>query len=331
MPKSEKQKLKLLYIAKILSEKTDDNHGLTMAQLIEELGRYEIVAERKSIYNDIEALRDYGLDIIMEKRDRSYVYYLGERYFELAELKLLVDSVQSAKFLTEKKSRSLIKKLESLTGKYEAGKLHRQVYVQGRARSMNENIYYNVDVIHEAIGSNVKVSFKYCSWDVNKNMVMRRDGEDYVISPWALLLDDENYYLIGYDSEAGILKHYRVDKMIKIKLTPYTREGREVFGKVDMAEYSDKHFGMFDGDEGYVKLEFENRYAGVVIDRFGKDIAIRKSDDNHFIVSVKVVVSNQFFGWLFSLGTAVRLLGPDEVVDSYRQSLENMINIYNIQ
>lgn len=328
MPKSENQKLKLMYIMKIMLEKTDDNHGITIPELISELSSYDILAERKSIYSDFEALRRYGLDIIMEKKDKTYTYYIGGRDFELAELKLLVDSVQAARFLTERKSRSLIKKLEGLTSRYEAGKLHRQVYVQGRARTMNESVYYNVDVIHEAIGSNVRISFQYFSWDVDKNMVLRRDGEDYIVSPWALMLDNENYYLVGYDSDAGIIKHYRVDKMLKIKLTGLARDGKEVFDRIDMAAYSDKRFGMYDGDERYVKMEFENRYAGVVIDRFGKDVAMRKSDDNHFIVSVKVAISDQFFGWLLALGTGVRLLGPDEVVEQLKTSLSNIMNIY---
>lgn len=328
MPKSENQKLKLLYIMKILLEKTDDGHGITVPELLDELVKYEVYAERKSIYTDFEALRRFGLDIIKEKRDKSYIYYIGGRDFELAELKLLVDSVQAAKFLTERKARSLIKKIEALTSRYEAGKLHRQVYVQGRTRTMNESIYYNVDVIHEAIGDNVQIAFKYFSWNVKKEMVPRRDGEDYIVSPWALLLDNENYYLVGYDVKDGIIKHYRIDKMIKIRLTDKKREGREIFEQIDMASYSDKRFSMFDGREQYVRMEFENRYVGVVIDRFGKDIAIRKSDEEHFVISVNVAVSDQFFGWILALGTGVRLLGPDDVVVKLKESLDSIRALY---
>lgn len=328
MPKSENQKLKLLYIMKILLENTDDRHGITMSELIDGLAFYDIDAERKSIYSDFEALRSYGLDIIKEKYGNRYVYYIGTRDFELAELKLLVDSVQAARFLTERKARSLIKKLEGLTSRQEAGKLHRQVYVQGRTRAMNESIYYNVDVIHEAIGNNVRIAFKYYNWNVNKEMVLRHDGDDYIVSPWALLLDNEYYYLVGYDSKEGIVKHYRVDKMLKIRLTEDKREGRSIFERTDIASYSDKRFSMFDGDERYVKLEFDNRYVGVVIDRFGKDIAIRKSDESHFIINVNVAVSNQFFGWLLALGTGVRVIGPDDVAEKLCRELDSIRSMY---
>lgn len=328
MAKGANQKLKLMRLMQIMMERTDDNHSLTMEQILMELGRYGITAERKSIYTDIEALRLYGMDIIGEKKNKTYYYHVGEREFELAELKLLVDAVQSSKFITEKKSKKLIKKLEGFLSKYDAKKLQRQVFVSGRIKTMNESIYYNVDMIHEAIASNVKIKFKYYNWDVDKNIVLRHGGDDFYVSPWGLLWDDENYYLIGYDSTAGIIKHYRVDKMLKLGLTKDRREGRQHFSEYDMAVYTKKHFGMFDGREEIVKIEFENYLAGVVIDRFGKDVIMRKLDEGHFIVSTEVAVSEQFFGWVFALGSGARIIGPENVVEQMKEHIKKEMIMY---
>ena len=205
MSRGTNQKLKLIYLMKILFEKTDDEHSLTLAEILQELARYDISAERKSIYADFESLRLYGIDIISEQRNRTVYYHVGSRDFEIAELKLLVDAVQSSKFITEKKSRELIKKLEGFASKHEARQLHRQVYVQGRIKTMNESIYYNVDKIHQAIGKNVQIKFQYYQWNVNKEMELRHNGAFYHISPWELIWDDENYYLVGYDSKARII------------------------------------------------------------------------------------------------------------------------------
>ena len=217
MSKSSNQKLKLIYLMKILLERTDETHGITMPEIIDALAAYDISAERKSLYNDIENLRVYGLDIIGTQEDRTYSYHIGNRQFELAELKLLVDSVQSAKFITAKKSNELIKKIEGLASKYEASQLHRQVFVAGRVKTMNESIYYNVDRIHTAIAENSRITFQYFQWNVDKKMELRHDGALYDVSPWSLSWDDENYYLIAYDSSEGMIKHFRVDKMLHIK------------------------------------------------------------------------------------------------------------------
>lgn len=212
--------------------------------------------------------------------------------------------------------------------KYDAKKLQRQVFVSGRIKTINEKIYYNVDLIHEAIASNVKIKFQYYNWDVNKNMVLRHNGDDFYISPWGLLWDDENYYLIGYDSLAGIIKHYRVDKMLNLSLTGDKREGRQHFREYDMAIYTKKHFGMFDGKEERVKIEFENRFAGVAIDRFGQDVVMRKLDEEHFVVVVDVAVSEQFLGRIFALASGVRIIGPENVVERMREQIRKEREMY---
>lgn len=328
MAKLPNQKLKILYLMKVLLEKTDESHSITMPEIIAELEAYGITAERKSIYNDMECLRQYGLDIIGEQYDRTYYYRIGNRQFELAELKLLVDSVQSAKFLTAKKSNRLIKKIEGLASKYEASQLHRQVYVAERIKTMNESIYYNVDNIHNAIAKNSKITFQYFQWNIKKEMELKRDGALYEVSPWALSWNDENYYLVAYDSVEQVIKHFRVDKMLNITVTDEKREGKSLFQTFDMAVYAKKMFGMFYAQEQTVKLECANSLAGVVIDRFGKDVMLIPKDDSHFTVNVKVAVSLQFLAWVIGLGEDVKILEPKTVVDRINGEIDRLIRQY---
>ena len=322
------QKLRLTYLVQILQKRTDEEHRITMPELISELENYGIKANRKTIYDDIELLRMIDVDIIGVQEGQSYYYYLGSREFELAELKLLVDSVQSAKFITEKKSNELIRKIGSLTSEHNAKQLERQVYVSGRTKADNESIYYNVDKIHAAIASNSKICFKYFRWTVEKKQELRHNGKIYCISPWALSWDDENYYLVGYDTEADKIKHYRVDKMLQLEIAPYKREGKELFYKFDMAAYSKKVFGMFSGVEQKVKLRLINELAGVVIDRFGKDVTMFRTDEEHFTVLVDVAVSRQFLGWIIALGDGVTVLEPENVVEEMREIGKGLLKKY---
>lgn len=330
MPKGNNQKLKLVYLIKIMLSKTDDTHGITMPEILAELGHYQVEAERKSIYADFETIRLLGFDIIGEKKGKTYYYHIANRPFEIAELKLLVDAIQSSKFITARKSNELIKKLENMASVYEARSLQRQVYVSGRIKTMNESIYYNVDEIHNAISTNQQIRFQYFQWNVKREMELRKNGEAYIVSPWALSWDNENYYMIAYDSQAGMIKHYRVDKMLELQCVDEKREGREHFEQFDMAAYARKSFGMFGGEEQYVKLEFENRLAGVVIDRFGKDIFMVPVDGEHFTVNVNVAVSGQFFGWVFGLGRGARILGPEKVVEQMRLELQGQWEQYHL-
>lgn len=328
MAKGKNQKLKLLYLMKLLLEKTDDKHSLSMNDIIGELACYGISAERKSIYDDLDVLRQFGIDIIGEARGKSYFYHVGKREFELAELKLLVDSVQASRFITLKKSRELIKKLEGITSCYEGKELHRQVFVAERIKTMNESIYYNVDIIHEAINSNRRILFQYFQWNVDKKMELRHNGEYYDISPWGLSWADENYYMIGYDAAVGIIKHYRVDKMRCLRLSDACRAGRQFFLELDMAVYAKKVFGMYGGKEECVKLLCKNEFAGVIIDRFGRNIPFKKVSATHFQVNVDVVVSNQFFGWIMALGDGVSIVEPDSAVKRLREEIEKMQQKY---
>ena len=328
MPKGTKQKLKLIYIIKYLMENTDENHKVTMADIIRYLESYDITAERKSIYADLETLRDIGIDVLGEKVGRNFYYYIAGRDFEVAELKLLVDAVQASKFITSKKSRELIGKLETLCSKKEAGQLHRQVVVTNRAKAVNENIYYNVDQIYAAIAENVKIQFLYFDWNVKKEMVPRHDGKYYTVSPWLLTWDDDNYYLIAYDDESNMIKHYRVDKMLNISLAEQSRQGKEVFENFDIAGYSRKTFGMFAGEEETVILLCDRKMTGVFIDRFGNDVSMRNFDEEHILVRVNVAVSRQFFGWLTGLGSTVKIQSPEKTVKEYTEYLQNILANY---
>lgn len=309
-------------------EQTDEEHYISMPEIIEALAAYDITADRKSLYQDLRDLEKLGIEVEGEATGNRYHYHVISRFFELPELKLLVDAIQSSKFITERKSNALIKKLERLVSKYEAQKLQRQVYVSGRIKTMNESIYYTVDAIHNAISENRKIKFQYYQWNLKKEMELRHNGAWYHISPWGLSWDDENYYLVGFDSEAGLIKHYRVDKMLHISMSEEKREGSEYFTKLDMAEYAKKSFGMYGGEEQTVKLLVDNSLAGVVIDRFGKDVMMIPTDGNRFTVSVNVRVSRQFMGWVFSLGEKVKIIGPDLVIQQMREEVARLVRQY---
>nr|WP_302649726.1 WYL domain-containing protein [uncultured Agathobaculum sp.] len=332
MPKKSNQKLKLVYLYQLLLQKTDENHRMTADELLVALSRYGIEAERKSIYSDIEALQYFGLDIV-NQRGPGGGYYVASRTFELPELKLLVDAIQCSRFITEKKSNELIKKLESLASEPQARALQRQVYVSGRVKTMNESIYYNIDALHSAISAGVQITFQYFEWVLDFSAQerickrYRRDGALYQVSPWALTWDDENYYLIAYEAASDAIRHYRVDKMEHISLTELTREGQQNFqNQFNVADYSRKVFGMFSGEEKTVVLACENRFIGVMRDRFGADLMVRRLDEKHFAVDVTVAVSPQFFSWVFGLGGAVRILEPAEVKEQFQQQLAAMLD-----
>jgi len=329
MARSSFQKLKIIYLMQFLLRASDEDHPVTVSQIIAHLDSFGISAERKSIYADIEALQHYGLDIIKSGTGKNSGYYVSGRDFELPELKLLVDSVQSSKFITHKKTMALIKKIESLASVYEAQLLNRQVYVKNRIKTMNESIYYNVDEIHRGIAENKKIRFHYFEYTVQKEKRMRRDGEWYVVSPYALSWDDENYYMIAYDSGIGAIKHFRVDKMADISTTDDARDGQESYAALDMAVYARKTFGMFTGEETAVALRFENDLVGAVLDRLGMSVMIVPEDDGHFTVHTNVIISSQFFAWMFGFGNKAKIISPDNAVQKMKEHIKNVSDMYD--
>ncbi|MBQ8683896.1 MAG: WYL domain-containing protein [Clostridia bacterium] len=324
MAKQANQKLKLLLLRDILRRETDEQHPITLEQMRELLAAQGVSAERKSLYDDLEQLRLLGEDVVTV-RDRSVRYYIGQREFDLPQLRLLVDAVQSSKFITRRKSEQLIRQLEGLTSRHMAGQLQRQVLVSGRIKNMNESIYYNVDSLQAAIADNRQVEFRYFDWGADKKQHLRREGAAYTVSPWALTWDDENYYLIAYEEASDSIRHYRVDRMLRITVIHQPRQGEALFRQQDMAVYSRKTFGMFGGEAQVVTLRCADRMAGVVLDRFGQETTLFPQEDGHFTVRVPVAVSPQFFAWVTGLDNEVHITAPAAVVEEYRQYLASIL------
>ena len=324
MAKSANQKSKLLYLSKILLEQTDEDHPITVPEMIQELAKRDIKAERKSIYDDLETLSLFGLDV-QSRKGRSPGWFIGSREFELPELKLLMDAVQSSRFITQKKSDALIRKLEGLASIHQARQLQRQVYVSGRIKVMNESIYYNVDRLHGALSAQKAITFKYFDYDISRQKVFRRDGKRYTVSPYGLIWDNENYYLVAFDHVNQEMRHYRVDKMAEITVTGLPRDMEHA---VDMAHYAQKHFGMFSGREAAVRLRCRASLAGVVLDRFGYDVILVPDGEDWFTVTLDVVVSPQFWGWVFGLGEGVQVLGPEWARAEFQARLSAVARTY---
>jgi len=320
--------LKSFYIMQILLERTDEMHSLNATQIRDILKSvYSISIDRHTLYAEIEKLSDVGLDI-MKLEGKTSGYYVASRQFELPELKVLVDAVQSSRFITEKKSRELIEKLETLCSKEEAKQLDGQVVVYNRPKTVNETIYYNVDKLHSAIYQDLQIRFQYVEWTVQKKQAYRHDGAFYTVSPLHLVWDDENYYLIAFDENAKRTKHYRVDKMRSMEILGERRSQESVNDKTDLAGFAKKTFGMFGGRDQQIRLLCRNALAGVVIDRFGSDVWIVPRDEDHFLASVTVTVSPQFFGWVAAIGKDMKIEGPEEVKDEYRAYLEEILQEY---
>lgn len=321
-------KLKMLYVLKALMEKSDEEHVMSASDLETVLKEYGLSSDRKTIYSDIETLTEYGIDIEKVVGGVKAGYYIASRNFELPELKLLVDAVQSSKFITSKKSDELIKKIETLTNEHNAKLLQREVYIYNRIKTGNEKIYYSVDAIHGAILNNCQIEFKYNEWNLNKELVPKKKGKKYCVSPWALTWDDENYYLIAYEESSDKIKHYRVDKMTGVVESDEQRLGKEKFEDFDLAVFSKKTFGMYGGEDSKVSLLCHKSLIGVIIDRFGKDVIIVPAEDDKFVVNVLVSVSPQFFGWITGLGSGITINGPEPIRQKYREFLEGILNKY---
>lgn len=328
MPKPLNTKIKLLYLMKYFYERTDERHPVTVKDLIEYLADLGIKVERKTVYDDIDVLKSFGMDIV-HKRTLPSGYYLASRDFGHAELKLLVDAVQASKFITRAKSRELIEKLEGLTSVHNARDLQKHVFLKTGVKSDNEDVYDNIETIHTALLDDKQISFQYFEWTLSKEQKLKKNGERYIVSPWELLRKDDNYYLIGIDEKSGIVKHYRVDKMLRLVLEQANRTGGEIFQEFDSAAFAAKTFGMFGGREEAVRIEFANKFVGVVLEHFGHDVILHKVDEEYFSVLVHVNVSTQFFGWLSGLGSGTKIVSPEKVKKDYIRFLKKALAVYN--
>lgn len=323
MPRSENQQLRPIYILDYLTAESNEEHPVPTQEIIAMLNRNGIKAERKTIYSDIDKLTQYGFDIIYRK-GKPNGYFIASGKFELPELKLLVDAVQACKFITLQKSKELIGKLGSFVSRHDANVLNRQVYISDRVKTHNETVYIGIDKIHTAIADNLKIHFTYCEWNLNKELQPKHDGKIYTVTPFALQWDDENYYLISYDEDAGKIKHFRVDKMQEISLSEDKGSDCQEFKNMDPAAYARQNFGMFGAEVKRVTLSCSNQMVGVVIDRFGKEVIIIKETNSRFRATVNVAVSPQFFGWLAAFAGDINITGPSTVVDEYKAHIKKI-------
>lgn len=321
MPKSEGQKLKLLYLRDYLCKNTDEAHPASMQSIIDHLAAKDIRAERKSIYDDIRSLNEYGVEIL-HRGGKNGGYYVAQRDFELHELKLLVDAVLSSRFLSSKQSMLLIRKLAALSSSHESELLRRELVLSGRLKTANEDAFANIDRLYEAIGRDSQITFRYFDWGTDLKKHFR--DKTYCASPYALLWDDENYYLIAHSEKHG-LTHFRVDKMEDIRLTGERRIFTEEARQFDPAAYSKEVFGMYRGERKKVKLRFENALAGVVVDRFGQDIMLIPDGKEHFTMTVTVSMSPNFFGWIAGFGGRAAIVFPQSAVEEYRTLCQNAL------
>ncbi len=322
------KKAKLLYLTRILSEKTDDNHGLTLAEIQAELESYGLDAERKTLYADFEILNDFGFDVEKKVFGGTTRYHHIARDFELTELKLLVDAVQAARFISEKRSNELIGKLEKLTSEWNAKELKRSIHTN-RVKTMNAGVLYSVDTLHRAINENRQVSFRYFSWTVKKTEEYRREGAYYQISPWRLAWSEENYYLIGFDEEKQEIRHFRVDKIKNLDICKdLKRHGKEAFKQEDLSRYTETLFSMSGGEIIPVQLECANELAGVFIDRFGRDIMLIPEGAEKFHVTINAALSTPFLGWVMSLSPKAKIIGPEPALDKVKALLQRQNEMY---
>lgn len=331
MPRSVNQKGKILLIRRMFLERTDPEHKITLEDISNMLSQNGISVERKTLYNDIDELIRQGMDIGKGKEGKNFYYCLLNRDFEFAEIKLLVDSVLSARFISEKKSRELIKKLSGLVSIYEAKNIRKRSVLSNKTKTMSENVFICIDNIQEAIIQNKQIEFSYWQWSVHKDKkekITRHNDKRYVVSPYSLIWDNENYYLLAYDDESEKMKHYRVDKMKGVEILQEDCIGSKLYEKIDINDYKTGHFSMFGGEKTRIELLCHKLMAGVIIDRFGKDVATMEVDSEHFKAYVDVYLSAQFLGWIISLGSGVELIGPDRARNKLKELIADVNNIY---
>ena len=328
--KSEKKKLVLLYLRDLFLEKTDATHYVRMPEILEYLESRNVFVDRRTVYTDISILNQSGFEIVGVAEKGGYKYHHPSRLFDTSELKFLIDSIAASKFLTERKSKELVSKVKTLGSSFDNSALNRGVLSPKRIKTMNDKVFDNLDILYDAISSNSQISFQYMRWNSQRKLEPSSKGYTFIVSPCAVSLSDDNYYLIAFDGKSQELRHFRIDKMRTIKLTFEPREGKDVFKSFDIVDYSRKTFGMFSGKEETVTVEAPHRLAGVFIDRFGEAANIRKNFDNpdKFLVRIAVNVSPQFYAWIFGLGKDVKIISPESVKEDFIKTTTAILSNY---
>ncbi len=328
MARGTKQKLKLLYLLRIMMEQTDETHGLTIDEALSELGRFGVTAQRKSIYRDFEALTEYGFKIKKLRKVHAVSYYLTSRKFDTHEVQFLVEAIRGCRFLSDENAHRLIEKFEGEIGAFAMDLLDRQVKVVNRVKEGGETVLETLGRVHAAIESDRKVLFKYYAWSPDGKLTARYDGKTVTVSPWTVLLSNENYYLLAFSEEDAVLKTYRIDKMEVVDTAPGPRIGAEAYAQIDPEEYLNRAVNMFHGVEETVTLVCDNEISNVVFDLWPEaKQKTRRVDEDHFRVKFNIYVSNQFFAQLCGLGGHVRIKSPNDIRKQYIAFLKE--NIYN--
>lgn len=312
---------------KLFESKTDESHSITGAKLIETLAADGIKAERKTIYDDIKTLCDSGMDIETTKDGHSNAYYLAQRTFQDEELFVLADAVASCRFLTKKKSQELIKKIQSLTSDYKAKQLRRMFYVENRVKNFNEQIYYTINKIQAGIFNETEIRFKYTEFNPDKKQVLKHGGEVYTVSPYSLVWENENYYLVCYCNKHEKICRYRVDRMVNVENTDTERRKASDEDKAEIANQQSV-YGMYGGKLESVTMQFDNSLANAVIDKFGMNCHPHRNSENTFCLTADVQIAPTFWGWFFQFGTKARILAPENVVEQAAEYIEELGSCY---
>jgi predicted DNA-binding transcriptional regulator YafY len=316
-------KSKILYLYKMLNETTDEQHPISTTQIINKLGKLGISVTRKTVASDIAQLQEFGVDIITIRSSQN-MYYIGSRDFELPEVKLLVDAVESSKLITAKKSKILINKLTKFVSQQQAHELNRHIFIDKRIKPENEEIYYTVDIINNAIERKKKIEFKYFEYNGEKEKVFKNNGKTYELSPYAQIWNDDNYYVVGHCEKHGKISKFRIDRMTKVKLIDI--DGYPMPTEFSGAEYAKNIFSMYDGEKKTVELICTNELMKVIIDRFGETVKTNPIENNCFRAVVDVSVSPTFFGWVFQFAGKMSILAPEKVKEQYIKMLTDAIS-----
>lgn len=351
MPKSENHKLKSLLVAQVLLKRTDEDHAIKTSEIIEHLDNYGITAEAHSVQRDIRTLnklfeKDNDPNLEVEERERlnyyieydksQHGYKVSSRPYNFTELKLLAECIHSAKFISEKESKVLLETVYSLCSEAQEEEIRKKVYLVGRTKgkTRNDRMLRSIQRINEAIKADCQIEFQYMKYTIQDraNQVSKRNGEAYRYSPFALLINEGNYYMIAADQRGRKLYHFRVDRMKGVKLVCEERTGKDLYKNFDIENYTHRVFSMYGGEEMDIKLWFENRLLDTVIEQFGtgSDVFYGYDDEKHFIIRTKIEVSSQFYSWLCRFGTQVKIISPQNVVEGYTEYLKEIADSYKV-
>ena len=310
-------------ILKYLWDNTDETHTVSIKELKDHLYENGVHADRKTIVKDLESLTEFGLDVV-KTRSTQNQYFLATRHFEGPEVKMLIDAVQSARFLTKRKSKELINKLSNFVAPSQASVIKRHLYVDERNKTCNEAVYIITDSIQNAIIDKQKICFQYFDYDISGKQTLRQKGDRYIVSPYDLIWSNDTYYLAGFHEKKGIVAKFRVDRMLNLKILEDKAAAKPKGYSV--AEFFDQEFSMFDGEDCVVTLLCENSLINSIIDRFGKSVRPKIVDDNHFKITVTVDLSSLFYGWVFASEGRMKIVSPKEAINGFKNTFEKFEN-----